>query len=156
MTARFKYTVVASTFVAIVAVGVGCAGPKSQAGGIGGAAAGGLVGGVVGGPEGLIAGALLGGLFGAAVGSALDERDRMLASQNAGWALEYAPSGTTQTWDNPDTGHSGSFTPVKTYRGPGGAYCREYQQTVIIGGRQEQAYGTACRGPDGAWQVQQP
>jgi surface antigen len=34
-----------------------------------------------------------------------------------------------------------------------GKYCREFQQTVTIGGKTEQAYGTACRQPDGSWQI---
>jgi surface antigen len=34
-----------------------------------------------------------------------------------------------------------------------GAYCREFQQTVTIGGKTESAYGTACRQPDGTWKV---
>jgi hypothetical protein len=33
-------------------------------------------------------------------------------------------------------------------------YCREYTRTVLIGGQPQQAYGTACLGPDGAWRVQ--
>lgn len=32
------------------------------------------------------------------------------------------------------------------------AYCREYIQTVVIGGVQHAAYGTACLQPDGSWQ----
>ena len=51
-----------------------------------------------------------------------------------------------------DSGHSGSVTPIRTYQSAG-TYCREYQQTVIIGGKQEQSYGTACRQPDGSWKV---
>lgn len=34
-----------------------------------------------------------------------------------------------------------------------GAYCREFQQEVTIGGRLERSYGTACRQPDGAWKI---
>ena len=34
-----------------------------------------------------------------------------------------------------------------------GRQCREYQQTVTVGGRTEQAYGTACLQPDGAWEI---
>ena len=30
--------------------------------------------------------------------------------------------------------------------------CREYQTTVIIDGREQRAYGTACLMPDGSWQ----
>ncbi|MEE8203551.1 MAG: hypothetical protein V3R74_07315, partial [Alphaproteobacteria bacterium] len=33
--------------------------------------------------------------------------------------------------------------------------CREYQTTVNVGGQVEQAYGTACRQPDGSWQIVQ-
>ena len=33
-------------------------------------------------------------------------------------------------------------------------YCREYQHTVTIDGKQEKAYGTACRQPDGSWKIQ--
>ena len=32
-------------------------------------------------------------------------------------------------------------------------YCREYTQVVNIGGRNETAYGKACRQPDGQWKV---
>jgi hypothetical protein len=34
--------------------------------------------------------------------------------------------------------------------------CREYSQTVIIGGEEQQAYGRVCRQPDGSWRVVQP
>lgn len=39
------------------------------------------------------------------------------------------------------------------YQSAKGQYCREYQKTVTIGGREERAYGTACRMPDGHWQI---
>lgn len=32
-------------------------------------------------------------------------------------------------------------------------YCREYQRSVVIGGVTQQAYGTACQGPDGQWRI---
>jgi surface antigen len=44
-------------------------------------------------------------------------------------------------------------TPTHTYQGTGGQYCREYQQTIIIDGKPNQSYGTACRQPDGSWKV---
>ena len=34
-----------------------------------------------------------------------------------------------------------------------GDYCREYTRTVYVGGIQQQAYGTACLEPDGAWRI---
>jgi surface antigen len=34
------------------------------------------------------------------------------------------------------------------------SYCREYQQTVVVGGQRQSSYGTACMQPDGSWQMQ--
>ena len=34
-----------------------------------------------------------------------------------------------------------------------GRYCREYRQTVTIGGEEHQAGGTACRDDNGVWQI---
>lgn len=39
------------------------------------------------------------------------------------------------------------------YQDRSGRYCREYQTTGRIGGRQERLYGTACLMPDGSWQL---
>lgn len=36
---------------------------------------------------------------------------------------------------------------------PNGTYCREYQQTVTVGGRLQDSYGTACQQPDGSWKI---
>lgn len=40
-----------------------------------------------------------------------------------------------------------------TYADSQGRACREYQSTVVVAGRTQQGYGTACRQPDGAWQI---
>ena len=34
-----------------------------------------------------------------------------------------------------------------------GRYCREYTATAVVGGKTQNTYGTACRQPDGAWQL---
>jgi hypothetical protein len=36
---------------------------------------------------------------------------------------------------------------------PAPAACREFQQTVTIGGTPQAAYGTTCQQPDGSWKV---
>ena len=101
-----------------------------------------------------IAGAVIGGaLLGGLVGNMLDQRDKRLQAEAAQRALETAPTGKPVAWDNPDSGHSGTVTVTQTFQ-QGGTYCREYQQTVTIGGKQENAYGTACRQPDGSWKIQ--
>lgn len=34
-----------------------------------------------------------------------------------------------------------------------GSYCREFSQTIRIGNRVQESYGTACLEPDGSWHV---
>jgi surface antigen len=130
---------------------------KEQAGAVVGAGLGALAGSQIGDGKGQLAaiavGTLLGAWAGSEVGRQLDERDRLLHHQTAQQAFEVNTSGAASTWTNPDTGHSGTVTPVKTYQTTAGQYCREYQQTITVGGQTEQAYGTACRQPDGSWQI---
>ncbi len=152
---------ITTTFIAVTAlVLVGCAnnaGPKQTMGTLIGAAGGGLAGAQIGRGKGQLAavaaGALLGAFIGNEVGQSLDRADRLYAQRNAQRTLEYAPTGQTSGWVNPDSGNSGSVTPTQTYRSPDGRYCREYQTTVVVGGRESQGYGTACRQPDGSWQI---
>ena len=99
--------------------------------------------------------ALLGGLAGGAVGNALDQADREQAYRAQQSSLETAKTGQTVAWTNPDSGHSGTYTPERTYQTAEGQYCREFQQTVTVGGKTESAYGTACRQPDGSWKIVQ-
>lgn len=129
-------------------------GPRSTVGGLGGAAAGGLLGSTLGGgATGTAAGVILGGLLGGVVGDRLDAADRRQAQQTAYRAFENEPVGSGTTWRNPDNGNHGTITPTRTYRTAEGTYCREFEQTINVGGDREQAYGTACRQPDGRWQI---
>lgn len=121
-------------------------------GGIAGAVAGSQIGGGKGRLAAVAAGALLGGFLGNQIGSDLDEVDRQRANSAMNRA-QTAPVGQTITWNNPNSGNSGSVTPVREGKSASGDYCREFQQTVIIGGKSENAYGTACRQPDGSWKI---
>jgi surface antigen len=47
------------------------------------------------------------------------------------------------------------ITPSNYYQSQSGQYCREYTQKIQVGGKSQEAYGTACRQPDGTWQVVQ-
>jgi surface antigen len=128
--------------------------PKAALGGVLGAASGGLIAAAAGGgAAGIVGGVMAGGLLGGAIGDALDQRDKRLAAEAQQRALETVRSGQTSTWVNPDSGHSGTITPTQTYQTASGQYCREYQQTVTIAGRQQQSYGTACRQSDGTWRI---
>src|SRR5215831_9109520 len=127
--------------------------PKTAIGGLGGAAVGGLLAAAAGGGGTAIAASVIGGaLVGGFAGNLLDQRDQRMANEAAQRAFETAPSGRAVAWSNPDSGHSGAVTPVRTFES-NGSYCREFQQTVTIGGRPENSFGTACRQPDGSWRI---
>ncbi len=142
-----------------------CQNPGGQGGGIskqtGGTLIGGIAGGLLGAQVGkgsgrLVAtgiGALAGALVGGSVGQSLDQYDQAMMQKSSHQALEFSPAGRAVEWNNPDSGHSGTITPVKTYKNNQGMYCREYTQEVNIGGKIESAYGKACRQPDGNWQI---
>ena len=131
----------------------GQGGSRTAIGGLGGAAVGGLIAAAAGGGGTAIAASVIGGaLVGGLAGNLLDQRDRRLADEAAQRAFETAPSGRAVAWTNPDSGHSGTITPVRTYES-NGRFCREFQQTVTIGGRPENSFGTACRQPDGSWRI---
>ena len=132
-------------------------GQKQGIGTLLGAVAGAVVGAQFGKGDGqvaaTVAGTLVGALVGNSIGASLDRIDIEYASQAQHEALEYEPSGSSRDWHNPDTGHHGTVSPGPAYRDERGAYCREYQHTVTIAGEQQQAYGQACRQPDGTWKV---
>ena len=129
--------------------------PKAILGSVLGAAAGAGIAAAAGGGAGAIVGAGVGGaLLGGFIGNRLDARDKRMASEAAQRAFEQNRAGQPTAWKNPDSGNSGSVTPTRTYQLANGQYCREYNQTIMIGGQQHQAYGTACRQPDGTWQIQ--
>ena len=151
-----------AVFVVVAALTLGaCAnngqqlGAKQTAGGLFGAVGGAVAGSQIGSGKGTVAavaiGTLLGAFLGSEIGKSLDNADKAAMAQTTQHTLETQPVGTTSTWHNPDSGHSG--TPTSTYQAPSGQHCREYSQTVNIGGKTEEAYGTACRQPDGTWQI---
>ncbi len=132
---------------------------KQQTGTLLGAATGALVGSRFGGGSGrLIAtgvGAVAGGFIGNKIGQNMDETDRLKMQQSNATALENSRTGSASKWSNPDTGNSGTITPRKTFTNDNGQPCREYVQSITVGGKTEQGYGTACRQADGSWKIVQ-
>lgn len=129
-------------------------GDKTKIGSVLGATGGGLLAAATGGgASGIAAGVLLGGLTGGVLGNQLDNQDRQLMQRASHRALETGRTGKSTAWRNPDNGHHGRIKPTRTYQRANGGFCREYQQTIIIGGEEQQGFGTACRQPDGSWQT---
>ncbi len=123
-------------------------------GGIGGAVAGSAFGSGTGRLVGVGAGALLGALLGSEIGKSLDKADQTALNSTTQRALETAPSNQPVSWRNPDSGNSGTITPRPAVQNASnGQYCREFTQTINVGGKSEQGVGTACRQPDGSWRI---
>ena len=139
---------------------VGCtsdAGEKQTVGTILGGVGGAVAGAQFGSGGGRLAmtalGTLLGAYLGSEIGTSLDKADQAHA-QRAETQAHNAPIGETIQWNNPDSGHSGSVTPVRDGTdSASGQYCREYQTTVTVGGETQDAFGTACQQPDGSWKI---
>ncbi len=126
---------------------------KQDVGTMTGALAGGLLGSAVGQGSGRVlaigAGAVAGAVIGNAIGKNMDETDRLKMNR----ALENNQPGQPAYWHNAKTGANYQVVPTRNVTVDGNQYCREYRSVADIGGKKQQVYGTACRQPDGSWQV---
>jgi surface antigen len=101
----------------------------------------------------LVLGLLLAGVAGTLPSAAVSDEYALLMDSTLQESLENTRTHDVSIWESPDGNSFGTITPVLTYRNDAGENCREYQKTVVIAGREQRAYGTACRRPDGAWQI---
>ena len=85
-----------------------------------------------------------------AVVSSLDTQQKQI-HEHAQARATTAPIGETIIWHEGNA--SGSVTPTREGTTTSGRYCREFQHQVTVGGKSEQADGTACQQPDGSWQI---
>jgi surface antigen len=93
--------------------------------------------------------AMNGGLVGGTIGAGLNAGEKRSALEAEYKALEYTASGQKVAWQGV-SGHSGEVVAAQPYR-VGSQDCRQYTQTVVIGGASTTARGTACRNSDGSW-----
>ncbi len=149
---RHKYATGADGYAPPFDIGSGRC-DRELLGGLLGAAAGGFIGSKIGDGKGQLAavagGTLLGFLVGGSIGRSMDTVDQNCVGQ----ALEHAGDGETIVWDTPESGGQYQVTPKQTFQRADGRYCREYTATAVVGGEAQNTYGTACRQPDGSWQL---
>lgn len=116
-----------------------------------GGVAGGVLGTQVGRGSGrtaaTIGGTLIGTIVGGSVGRSMDGVDQGCAYG----ALDHVPDRRAIAWTG-DDGENYRMTPTRSWNN-GGQYCREYQAVAVVGGRKQQTFGTACRMPDGQWEI---
>lgn len=77
--------------------------------------------------------------------------ERLQAAQTE--ALENAQTGQSVNWENPETGHRGSVTVLKTET-EGDQPCRVVQRVFNAGDGFRSGRARACRLPDGSWTVE--
>ncbi len=82
----------------------------------------------------------------------LDAAAKVVMEQTTQQALELNKDGQGSNWSIPESGHVGTVIPTRTYQTNSGQSCREFQQTVTVGGTTRLANGTACRKIEGGWQ----
>jgi hypothetical protein len=91
-----------------------------------------------------------------------DDDEKLLIGLVVGGILGYALNeGTQNNVDDYDTYYDNSVYRgnTSTVNSPSHGTClqeREYQTTVVVGGREVDAYGTACLQPDGSWKRSPP
>ena len=124
----------------------------SVLGGAAGAWAGSTIGSGGGKVVATATGTFLGSMIGSEIGRGIDKADLRYAKRAQSKALK-APVGETIQWENPKSSNRGTVTPTRQGRSSSGDYCREFQQTITVDGQQQSGYGTACRKPDGSWQI---
>ena len=67
--------------------------------------------------------------------------------------LAQANDGQVLDWKNNETGNSGIFRTVGSFRMNDGRLCRQYRTTVSYDKNVRSGVGIACRQPNGHWQV---
>ena len=98
-------------------------------------------------------GAGVGGVGGYFAADRLTRWDKTSMNDTAFRSLNEASSGQTLTWANDDSGHSGSFTPVRTYLDHKGRICRDFEMTLKVEAEPAKGRRTACRTATGAWVI---
>jgi len=126
-----------------------------------GTVVGGVVGAIVGSKLGkgtgrgvtTVIGATLGAMWGQDIAKGMSDMDKHYSERATKDTLEHGKPGERTTWSNPDSGNSGTISADETYTNDEGEGCRQFETTVNVEGDERTATGTACRNPDGEWQI---
>ena len=88
-----------------------------------------------------------------AIASSLEMSDKSLANEQLQTALEKSVSGEATRWQNPESGASGTVTPLKTWKTTSGTYCRSYDEKIVLAsGKSLNRRGVACRASNSRWE----
>ncbi len=79
--------------------------------------------------------------------------DRAAYERTAQKGLSESPDGKVVDWQNPETGNSGIFRPIRSFSLADGRYCRQFRASVSFEKAVHSGDGMACRNANGEWEV---
>ena len=88
-----------------------------------------------------------------ALSDLLSDSDVTMIGSVLATAMTEAEDGATVSWNNPETGASGSLIPLVVARADGGLLCRAFVGTLGAADTGQKFRGEACRLDDGNWQL---
>ena len=152
-------TKISGVVLAVLLLG-GCAqtGPNETTGMILGGATGAVVGSMFGGGTGTLVGTAIGTAIGSSIGANVGRQLDVAAKQQHEYAVARSlSSGNTITWNTvqhpSERKSSGRVEVLRSTRDGYNRLCREFQQTITIGGKTTTGYGTACQDRAGNWVI---
>jgi len=83
----------------------------------------------------------------------LEPDDPVAVLEAIGYALAEVGDGSTYVWRRTDGPLTGNVRMVSTFRGEGGAVCRKFTATIILGDEVRPTDSTACRDDGGHWVI---
>lgn len=89
---------------------------------------------------------------GTQIGSTLSPGDLRLAKAAEYRALEYVRPGDEFRWQGSNADTRGVISVGRGYQ-VNRLECRDYSNTIYVGGRAQVARGVACRQPEGTWRI---
>lgn len=84
--------------------------------------------------------------------ASIEDRDRAVAIEAQRRALERSGAGSAVRWSNPRNQIRGEVTPGPVYS-VNTQQCRDFRHTVETAGASVSARASACRNPDGSWEL---
>jgi len=92
---------------------------------------------------------------GSPLGPVMDPEDWRRANAALGVALDPQGNGAPVQWDNPVSGHKGSFAAAGPLYVLEDRVCRSFIATVQAGGGEDQVQGSSCRLGPNEWQIRE-
>jgi surface antigen len=93
-------------------------------------------------------------LVGTDLARMLDPVDRRRLQEVVQQTLENGVSGQVAGWRNPFSRNNGTVVASRAYRNASGLWCRGVEQSITVSQETRRGRGTACRRPDGFWDIQ--